>query len=106
MSWPRPTDHWPDIGAVHQQGPTVKVGKYDGQTSYEAFKAKFNQIAWTNGWTEQDKTDQLAASLYGEAKKVLLDVQIAAHWDSHALHLALEWRWQWHPNYRRTAAAS
>lgn len=84
----------PDMSSVRQgpRGSSLKVGRYDGQTSYEAFRAKFDLIALTNGWTEQEKTGQLAASLEGEAQKVLLEAPISGHWNSQALHLALERR--------------
>ncbi|GFX87612.1 hypothetical protein TNCV_2465051 [Trichonephila clavipes] len=50
---------------------SVKLSTYDGKTNWEVYKTQFSIISEANGWTEGVKACQLAASLRGEAAKIL-----------------------------------
>ncbi|MGH0118492.1 UNVERIFIED_CONTAM: hypothetical protein FKN15_016827 [Acipenser sinensis] len=52
----------------------VKAGRYDGRTSWEAYRAKFQMVAQANGWNQAEKAVQLAAALEGEALRALSDL--------------------------------
>ncbi len=67
----------------------LKLGRYDGRSSYEAFQKKFELVAEVNGWDEFESVGQLAAALDGYALQVLLDVQGSKVYSSQALHQAL-----------------
>ncbi len=53
----------------------LKLGRYDGHSSYEAFQKKFELVAEVNGWDELESVGQLAGALDGYALQVSLDVQ-------------------------------
>ncbi|MGH0151570.1 UNVERIFIED_CONTAM: hypothetical protein FKN15_027219 [Acipenser sinensis] len=36
----------------------VKAGLYDGRTSWEAYRAKFQMVAQANGWNQAEKAVQ------------------------------------------------
>lgn len=67
----------------------LKLGRYDGRSSYEAFQKKFELVAVVNGWDEFERVGQLAAALEGDALQVLLDVKGSKVYSSQALHQAL-----------------
>lgn len=90
----------------------LKVGKYDGQSSLEAFMKKFELIAAANDWSAVERAGQLAGALEGDAQRVLLDVPAPALGDPQAIHTALERRFgdntpiaavrqQFHERFRR-----
>lgn len=88
---------------------SLKLGHYDGHSSYEAFRKKFELVAQANGWDETEKVGQLAAALDGDAQQVLLDVQGSQVYSVHALHQALSRRfgditpprWPYGSSFRR-----
>ncbi|MGH0118987.1 UNVERIFIED_CONTAM: hypothetical protein FKN15_003536 [Acipenser sinensis] len=53
---------------------TVKAGRYDGTSPWEAYQAKFKMAALNNAWSPTQKAGQLAAALDGKALQVLLDL--------------------------------
>ncbi|MGH0119242.1 UNVERIFIED_CONTAM: hypothetical protein FKN15_029611 [Acipenser sinensis] len=53
---------------------SVKAGRYDGRTSWEAYRAKFQMVAQANSWNQAEKAVQLAAALEGEALRAFLDL--------------------------------
>lgn len=53
---------------------SVKAGRYDGRSPWEAYHVKFRMAALTNDWGPTEKAGQLAAALEGEALQVLLDL--------------------------------
>ncbi|MGH0186294.1 UNVERIFIED_CONTAM: hypothetical protein FKN15_020940 [Acipenser sinensis] len=53
---------------------TVKAGRYNGKSLWEAYHAKFRKAMLTNGWGPNEKAGQLAAALEGEALQVMLDL--------------------------------
>ncbi|KAJ8346576.1 hypothetical protein SKAU_G00279770 [Synaphobranchus kaupii] len=67
----------------------LKVGRYDGQMSWEAFQANFKLVAAANGWSVMEKAVQLVMLLEGEAQRVLLDLTIDEMKDPHALATAV-----------------
>ncbi|GFX61091.1 uncharacterized protein TNCV_4117401 [Trichonephila clavipes] len=50
---------------------SVKLSNYDGKTNWEIYKTQLSIISEANGWTEEVKACQLAASLRGEAAEIL-----------------------------------
>ncbi|RXM93540.1 G2/M phase-specific E3 ubiquitin-protein ligase [Acipenser ruthenus] len=61
-------------GAEGGRRDRIKVGRYDGKTSWEAFEAKFKMLAQANNWTMREKAVQLVAALEDEAQRALLDL--------------------------------
>ncbi|MGH0166495.1 UNVERIFIED_CONTAM: hypothetical protein FKN15_067462 [Acipenser sinensis] len=53
---------------------SVKAGRYDGRSPWEAYHVKFRMAALTNDWGPTEKAGQLSAALEGEALQVLLDL--------------------------------
>ncbi|MGH0164253.1 UNVERIFIED_CONTAM: hypothetical protein FKN15_069232 [Acipenser sinensis] len=53
---------------------SVKAGRYDGRSPWEAYHVKFRMAALTNDWGPTEKAGQLVAALEGEALQVLLDL--------------------------------
>ena len=51
---------------------SMKVERYDGSTSFEAFLAQFENCSKYNGWNSEDKLLQLKGALRGSAAQVLL----------------------------------
>ena len=51
----------------------IKLDRFDGTTSLEAFLAHFDNCARYNGWGYSDKLSQLKASLKGAAAEVLFE---------------------------------
>ena len=51
----------------------IKLDRFDGTTSLEAFLAHFDNCARYNGWGYADKLSQLKASLKGAAAEVLFE---------------------------------
>ncbi|MGH0135652.1 UNVERIFIED_CONTAM: hypothetical protein FKN15_044671 [Acipenser sinensis] len=70
----------------------VKAGRYDGRTSWEAYRAKFQMVAQANGWNQAEKAVQLAAALEGEALRALLDLSDEELADYRAVVTALDHR--------------
>ena len=54
--------------------PPVKLGRYDGTSSWEGFLAQFQLVADVSGWAENQQVLHLAAALEGEARRALLDL--------------------------------
>lgn len=59
------------------RGGRVKVGRYDGLTSWETYCAQFELLATANSWSLAERVVQLVSALEGEARRVLLDVTTA-----------------------------
>ncbi|GFW58964.1 uncharacterized protein TNCV_2830701 [Trichonephila clavipes] len=57
------------VHATAFTGP-VKLSTYDKRTNWEVYKTQFSIISEANGWTEEVKACQVAASLRGEAAEV------------------------------------
>ncbi|GFW33661.1 uncharacterized protein TNCV_2211931 [Trichonephila clavipes] len=72
-------------------GP-VKLSTYDGKTSWEVYKTQFSIISEANGWTEEAKACQLAASLRGEAAEVLQTLPDTERLNLNSLYNALDLR--------------
>ncbi|MGH0155613.1 UNVERIFIED_CONTAM: hypothetical protein FKN15_036351 [Acipenser sinensis] len=53
---------------------TVKAGRYDGTSPWEAYQAKFKMAVLNKAWSPTEKAGQLAAALDGKALQVLLDL--------------------------------
>ena len=51
---------------------SMKVERYDGSASFEAFLAQFENCSKYNGWNSEDKLLQLKGALRGSAAQVLL----------------------------------
>lgn len=67
----------------------LKVGRFDGQASWEVFKAKFEVVAATNRWSTTERAVQLAISLEGEAQRVLLELSEQEIQDPQAIATAI-----------------
>ena len=59
--------------SVRKRGDFIRLDRYDGSTSLEAFLAHFDNCARYNQWTYNDKLSQLKASLKGSAAEILLE---------------------------------
>ena len=59
--------------SVRKRGDFIRLDRYDGSTSLEAFLAHFDNCARYNQWTYDDKLSQLKASLKGSAAEILLE---------------------------------
>ena len=80
---------------VQQPSPRdvrLKVGRYDGLTSWETYWAQFGLLAAANGWSPAERAVHLISALEGEARKVLLDVTAADLENPQAISRALERR--------------
>ncbi|GBM00259.1 hypothetical protein AVEN_32611-1 [Araneus ventricosus] len=71
---------------------TVKPLISDGQTSWTAFKTRFDDISSTNGWTDFVKASQFVTSLRGSAAKVLQGIPANKLTDLTTIEKALESR--------------
>lgn len=54
-----------------QRNPAFKPQPYDGKDSWPDYRRQFDVIAARSGWSEEEKSDALAAQLRGEALSVL-----------------------------------
>ncbi|GFW94052.1 uncharacterized protein TNCV_4813701 [Trichonephila clavipes] len=72
-------------------GP-VKLSTYDGKTNWEVYKTQFSIISEANGWTEEVKACQLAASLRGEAAEILYTLPDPERLNLNSLYKALDLR--------------
>ncbi|GFW58041.1 uncharacterized protein TNCV_2741871 [Trichonephila clavipes] len=71
---------------------SVKLSTYDGKTNWEVYKTQFCIISEANGWNEGVKACQLAASLRGEAAKILQTLPGAERLNLNSLYNALDLR--------------
>ena len=55
------------------RGDFIRLDRYDGSTSLEAFLAHFDNCSRYNNWTYNDKISQLKAALTGSAAEILLE---------------------------------
>ena len=60
-------------GVSRRRGDFIRLDRYDGSTSLEAFLAHFDNCARYNQWTYNDKLSQLKAALKGSAAEILLE---------------------------------
>ncbi|GBN68728.1 hypothetical protein AVEN_133816-1 [Araneus ventricosus] len=72
--------------------PTANPLTFDVQTSWTVFKAQFDVVNYTNGWTDFEKVSQLVASLRGSAAKVLQGIPADKLTDLTTIEKALESR--------------
>ncbi|GBM42270.1 hypothetical protein AVEN_234989-1 [Araneus ventricosus] len=72
--------------------PTIKSLTFDGQTSWTVFKAQFDVVSSTNGWTDFVKASQLVASLRGSAAVVLQGIPADKLTDLTTIEKALDAR--------------
>ncbi|GFV00952.1 uncharacterized protein TNCV_1387661 [Trichonephila clavipes] len=69
---------------------SVKLSTYDGKTNWEVYKTQFSIISEANDWTEGVKACQLAASLRGEAVKILQTLPDTERLNLNSLYNALD----------------
>lgn len=55
----------------NQPHPVLKIGTYDGKSSWNVFKQQFETISEYNKWNDASKAVHLTAALRGEAANVL-----------------------------------
>ena len=74
------------------RGSRIKLGRYDGLTSWETYYAQFELLAAANNWSPAERAVQLVSALEGEARRVLLDVTAADLGNPQAIFRALKRR--------------
>lgn len=82
----------PPFPEYRPQVNRVTAPTYDGSTPWEDYVVQFELISELNGWAEQTKALQLAASLRGPAQAVLSDLESAKRRVFHCVVGALEQR--------------
>ena len=87
------------LGTLQKPGPNpvprgsrIKLGRYDGLTSWETYCAQFELLATANEWSPAEKAVQLVSALEGEARRVLLDETTADLGNPQAILRALKSR--------------
>ena len=79
----------------HKRGnSSAKAPTYDGTSAWDDFAVQFEVIAELNGWDYKTKSMQLAASLRGDARTVLGDLEAVKRHDYISLESALKARFQ------------
>ncbi|GFX81921.1 retrovirus-related Pol polyprotein from transposon 412 [Trichonephila clavipes] len=84
--------HVPSAVPLTASPVSVKLSTYDGKTNWEVYKTQFSIISEANGWIEGVKACQLAASLRGEAAKVLQTLPDTERLNLSSLYNALDLR--------------
>ncbi|GFU28987.1 uncharacterized protein TNCV_471041 [Trichonephila clavipes] len=79
-------------GPAPASSVSVKLSTYDGKTNWEVYKTQFCIIYEANGWNEGVRACQLAASLRGEAAKVLQTLPDIERLNLNSLYSALDLR--------------
>ncbi|KAF0025027.1 hypothetical protein F2P81_021908 [Scophthalmus maximus] len=74
------------------RGSRIKLGRYDGLTSWETDCGQFDLLATANDWSPSERAVQLVSALEGEARRVLLDVTAADLGNPQAISKALKRR--------------
>jgi len=72
--------------------PRIRPSHYDGVSSWDDYRAQFELVAELNGWDGRTKAIYLAASLQGQARATLGDLDPSKRKDFSALVEALESR--------------
>jgi hypothetical protein len=71
-----------------------KVAQYDGKTSWTDYKTQFELVAAYNGWDERRKAVELATNLSGDARSILVDMEVSRRLDYNALVHRLTMRFE------------
>ncbi|GFU34453.1 uncharacterized protein TNCV_1992011 [Trichonephila clavipes] len=71
---------------------SFKLSTYDVKTNWEVYKTQFSIISEANGWTEEVKACQLAASLRREAAEILQTLPDTERLNLNSLYNALDLR--------------
>ncbi|XP_023931806.1 uncharacterized protein LOC106160070 [Lingula anatina] len=73
-------------------GPSIKLGTFDGKSSWDDYKAQFDICAMVYQWSNEEKTGHLATNLRGDAAQVLGDLPPEHRFNYDLLTTALERR--------------
>ncbi|GFT38000.1 uncharacterized protein TNCV_4763911 [Trichonephila clavipes] len=79
-------------GPVTASKVSVKLSTYDGKTNWEVYKTQFSIISEANGWTEEVKAFQLAASIRVEAAEILQTIPDTVRLNLNSLYNSLNVR--------------
>jgi transposase InsO family protein len=73
----------PELGSGRSFRQWIKLGTYNGRTAVEAFVKKFEVCSKHNGWTSEEKLDQLMCALVEPANQLLweFDASTVATWE-------------------------
>jgi len=66
-----------DSGTNRSARQWIKLGNYNGKTAVEAFIRKFEVCSRNNGWTDEEKLNQLMCSLVEPANQLLWEFDSA-----------------------------